>query len=167
VHAVNKGNDKQDRELVTIKDSKKDITGKLDDDVDVDDLAAAFGSIGLRSQPCLVCQEPFKPSQAGDKQCRECMTILNHSRRDGSPDDNGPEASTKIIKLIELLKQMKKEDPDRKALVFSQFTSMFDILQPFLKRAGIKYVVCESNSRILFQALIYTDGGPFSQTMAR
>lgn len=38
---------------------------------------------------------------------------------------------------------MKAEDPDRKAIVFSQFTSFFDILRPFLKRAGIKFVVCE------------------------
>lgn len=44
--------------------------------------------------------------------------------------------STKIRKLIDIL---HKETPEHKVIVFSQFTSMLDIVEPFLKQEGLKF----------------------------
>lgn len=107
----------------------------------MDDLASVFGQIGLgkNTKECLLCQTAFRPdpSRESDMFCRPC----DDAYRNYSVGN----ASTKIIKVIELLKKMRAEDPDRKALVFSTFTKMFPIMGPFLKKAGIKYVTCKPN----------------------
>ena len=50
-------------------------------------------------------------------------------------------ASAKIRMLVELLKAVKL---DEKTIVFSQFTSFLNLIEPFLKDHGIRYVRCES-----------------------
>lgn len=54
-----------------------------------------------------------------------------------SSDPNIPVASTKIRKLLRIL---HTESPEHKTIVFSQFTSMLDIIEPHLKKASIRYV---------------------------
>jgi SNF2 family DNA or RNA helicase len=49
--------------------------------------------------------------------------------------------------VAEILKDWLQEDPTAKALVFSSFTSLFDILTPFLRQNGLR--VCEYSGRIL------------------
>ena len=133
---VNKGNDREDREVKVARTPTTDAKekGTLSDD-DLDDLVAAFGNVGFANKICTLCQTSYRPTIKESKFCLECEGVFK-----GYSEHN---SSTKIIKIIELLKQMKVEDPERKAIVFSQFTSFFDILRPFLKRAGIKFVVCE------------------------
>jgi SNF2 family DNA or RNA helicase len=52
--------------------------------------------------------------------------------------------------LLELLKEINAREDDEgeptgeKTIVFSQFTSMLDLIQPFLKDAGIAFVRCKS-----------------------
>jgi SNF2 family DNA or RNA helicase len=45
--------------------------------------------------------------------------------------------STKIVRLLEILKKELKSK--KKTIVFSQFTSMLDLIEPFLRRDGIAY----------------------------
>ena len=52
-------------------------------------------------------------------------------------------SSAKIRKMLELLRKIQKRDSEEKTIVFSQFTSMLDLIQPFLKAEGISYVRCE------------------------
>jgi SNF2 family DNA or RNA helicase len=60
-----------------------------------------------------------------------------------------PPDSAKIRKLLELLEEINSRENDEgepageKTIVFSQFTTMLDLIQPFLKEAGIKFVRCE------------------------
>ncbi len=42
-------------------------------------------------------------------------------------------------KIRELLRILHKETPEHKVIVFSQFTTMLDLMEPFLQRAGIKF----------------------------
>jgi hypothetical protein len=62
---------------------------------------------------------------------------------------NLPPDSAKIRKLLELLKEINSREDDEgkptgeKTIVFSQFTTMLDVIQPFLKDAGISFVRCE------------------------
>ncbi|GAB7356516.1 hypothetical protein MBLNU459_g7264t1 [Dothideomycetes sp. NU459] len=52
--------------------------------------------------------------------------------------------STKIRKLLRIL---HAESPSHKTIVFSQFTSMLDIIEPFLARSSIKYVRYDGGMR--------------------
>lgn len=52
--------------------------------------------------------------------------------------------STKIKQLLTIL---EKETPDHKVIVFSQFTSMLDLIEPFLKRAGHNFTRYDGKMR--------------------
>jgi DNA repair protein RAD5 len=43
-------------------------------------------------------------------------------------------SSAKIEALIKKLKQLRKEEPNTKSTIFSQFTSFIDLIEPALKR---------------------------------
>lgn len=62
----------------------------------------------------------------------------------------------------------EEEFPHEKTIVFSQFTSMLDIIQVFLDDAGIKYVRCEYRivgfaDRILTPSPPWIDDGTMSK----
>lgn len=48
--------------------------------------------------------------------------------------------STKILRLMKTLEEAQKTDKTGKTIVFSQFTSMLDLVGPFLTMRGIKYL---------------------------
>eukprot|EP01125_Pyxidicula_operculata_P011048 TRINITY_DN360_c9_g1_i1.p1 TRINITY_DN360_c9_g1~~TRINITY_DN360_c9_g1_i1.p1 ORF type:complete len:1084 (-),score=287.94 TRINITY_DN360_c9_g1_i1:89-3340(-) len=50
------------------------------------------------------------------------------------------ERSTKINALIQELHSIKQYDPTIKSIIFSQWTSMLDLIQEPLRKAGIKYL---------------------------
>ncbi|KAK8233650.1 SNF2 family N-terminal domain-containing protein [Phyllosticta capitalensis] len=52
--------------------------------------------------------------------------------------------STKISRLLDIL---DKETPDHKVIVFSQFTSMLDLLEPFLRNAGFDFTRYDGSMR--------------------
>jgi SNF2 family DNA or RNA helicase len=52
--------------------------------------------------------------------------------------------STKIRQLLSIL---EKETPDHKVIVFSQFTSMLDLIEPFLKRADYNFTRYDGSMR--------------------
>jgi SNF2 family DNA or RNA helicase len=45
---------------------------------------------------------------------------------------------------LKILEQIREKDGEtrEKTIVFSQFTTMLDMIEPFLKDAGVKYVRC-------------------------
>lgn len=52
--------------------------------------------------------------------------------------------STKIRQLLQIL---EKETPEHKVIVFSQFTSMLDLVEPFLRRQGYNFVRYDGGMR--------------------
>ncbi|KAF2494540.1 hypothetical protein BU16DRAFT_589455 [Lophium mytilinum] len=52
--------------------------------------------------------------------------------------------STKIRHLLEIL---EKETPEHKVIVFSQFTSMLDLIEPFLRRNGYSFTRYDGSMR--------------------
>jgi SNF2 family DNA or RNA helicase len=52
--------------------------------------------------------------------------------------------STKIRQLLSIL---EKETPDHKVIVFSQFTSMLDLIEPFLEREGYDFTRYDGSMR--------------------
>jgi len=92
--------------------------------------------------------------------CNDCLELSRKARRKSQALNKGsnlPPDSAKIRKLLELLKEINTREDDEgeltgeKTIVFSQFTSMLDLIQPFLKDAGIAYVRCKLLLLLRFQ----------------
>ncbi|CEP07015.1 hypothetical protein [Parasitella parasitica] len=47
--------------------------------------------------------------------------------------------STKILKMIDILQQTRENNPGEKTIIFSQFTSMLDLMEQPLKKHGFKF----------------------------
>jgi SNF2 family DNA or RNA helicase len=61
-----------------------------------------------------------------------------------SPDKNDLfKTSTKIRKILEILKATRETNPGEKTIIFSQFTSMLDLMQEPLKREGFNVCRCK------------------------
>ena len=81
-----------------------------------------------------------------DRFCRDCA-MLRAMRVDGMS------TSAKLRKIMEILDEIEDRGEGEKTIVFSQFTSMLDLIEPFLKKRGVRFVRCEWLS---------TFGGPIS-----
>jgi DNA repair protein RAD5 len=90
-------------------------------------------------------------------QCREVLNtrdIFEVVRHDddltGPPSDEAPrislqrlgtnDSSAKIVSLVSHLRQLRKEHPTIKSVVFSQFTSFLSLIEPALTRANMKFL---------------------------
>ncbi|KAF2156923.1 putative DNA repair protein rad-5 [Myriangium duriaei CBS 260.36] len=100
---------------------------------------------------CFNCREPIN--------ARDVFEVIRHDRDEDEDEAmyrlTQPEqastpritlrrvnqlSSAKVASLLTHLKRIKKASPQLKSVVFSQFTSFLDILEPQLKGAGIPYL---------------------------
>ncbi|KAG8631040.1 hypothetical protein KVT40_000180 [Elsinoe batatas] len=65
--------------------------------------------------------------------------------------------SAKIASLLSHLKKLKKEKPGIKSVVFSQFTSFLDILEPELSKAGIPHLRFDGSMAQKQRAAVLTE----------
>ncbi|KAM0786465.1 hypothetical protein ACM66B_001927 [Microbotryomycetes sp. NB124-2] len=102
------------------------------------DLLNGLGALSVEAPPtCLVCPSPVKTTSA--KYCQDCSSLFEkHSRL---------KFSTKVRQLLKCLDDIRKEGKGHKTIVFSQFTSMFDLVEPFLKSSGFKFVRFDGKMR--------------------
>ncbi|KIM55515.1 hypothetical protein SCLCIDRAFT_1221074 [Scleroderma citrinum Foug A] len=105
------------------------------DDDDAEDMTAMFGQMGISNGK--KCQLP--PGNDSNH-CSECISlvVVSHPNPDHS---HLPPDSAKIRKILEILKDIeKRSDGGEKTIIFSQFTSMLNLIKPFLDAKGIKHV---------------------------
>jgi len=130
---------KADKEAI----EPKAVSKGDDDDDDEEELAAMFGQLGVSgSRNCQLCQTPLSSSTTGTH-CSDCSDFAEKARRKSiamGPASNLPPDSAKIRKILELLQQIDLRDDQEKTIIFSQFTGMLDLIQPFLMAEGIKHV---------------------------
>lgn len=74
--------------------------------------------------------------------CADCGARIDKQQRRAIDSALGP-SSAKIRKVIELLTEIKARGEGEKTIVFSQFTSWFDIVEDFLTAEGIKFTRCQ------------------------
>lgn len=80
--------------------------------------------------------------------CPDCTEIAAKARRKSvaapsARDPNLPPDSAKIRKLLEILRDIdERSDGAEKTIIFSQFTSMLNLIEPFLTAEGIKFARC-------------------------
>ncbi|KAG9074684.1 hypothetical protein FS749_013731 [Ceratobasidium sp. UAMH 11750] len=139
-----------DHPSLVSKDFQKDVDAveskpaKKDDEED-DDLADLFQKMGVdkRITTCAICQAELPSGTREDeKHCEDCAkNLAAQARRKSLATKSGlPPSSAKIRKMIELLEEIDdRSDGEEKTIVFSQFTSMLDLLEPFLLDAKIGY----------------------------
>ncbi|GAA5832200.1 hypothetical protein JCM5353_008196 [Sporobolomyces roseus] len=100
--------------------------------------ASTTKTAGDSSTPsCLICREPIRAGQ----HCESCAAeVANYSHL---------QSSTKIKRTMQLLEKIRKEPKKvdengksipKKTIIFSQFTSMFDLLEKFLVAGGFGFV---------------------------
>lgn len=85
-----------------------------------------------------------------------------HNVEDGLLD------SAKIRTILRLLSEIDvRSNGEEKTIIFSQFTSMLDLIQPFLKKRGIKFARCMllavSHSSFIDANVCDTDDGSMSK----
>ncbi|KDQ54158.1 hypothetical protein JAAARDRAFT_697737 [Jaapia argillacea MUCL 33604] len=116
----------------------------VDDEDDDDDLAGIFGKLGI-SKKCGVCQKDLNfdnISEEDGAHCLDCASVARKARRKSTrsgPSDLPPNSS-KTRKILELLREIEERGEGEKTIIFSQFTSMLDLIEPFLDAEGFKYV---------------------------
>ncbi|KNZ58679.1 hypothetical protein VP01_1879g5 [Puccinia sorghi] len=131
------GSDKTDADNLEATDGKTSATVEdLEDKVD--NLADMMGGMDVKQgQPkCSICLEDLAPELADAVHCTACARQLRLAKT-----FEGMQTSTKISRLLELLDEIQAEDTKtrKKTIVFSQFTSFLNLVEPFIKKAGYGY----------------------------
>ncbi|GAA6060368.1 hypothetical protein JCM10212_004552 [Sporobolomyces blumeae] len=103
-----------------------------------DSVEASLASTSSGGSSCKLCGEPTRTGEYCST-CQESMNLYAHLQ-----------TSTKVTKTMQLLEQIRDEPrtvgpeghelPPKKTIIFSQFTSMFDVLEPFLRKGGYGFV---------------------------
>lgn len=79
--------------------------------------------------------------------CIDCVPLAMQAKEE-------KQSSAKIRKIIEILTDIKERSEGReKTIVFSQFTSMLDLIEPFLRDERIRYVRCKSSQAFVIGVL--------------
>ncbi|KAF9523816.1 SNF2 family N-terminal domain-containing protein [Crepidotus variabilis] len=113
--------------------------GKDDQDPDAADLIAAFDRMGV-TKKCRMCTVDLTPEIIGEGRwnthCQDCVPLAIKAKKAESERPT----SAKVRMVLKLLKEIgERPDSEEKTIIFSQFTSMLDLLEPFLKSEGIKF----------------------------
>ncbi|KAG8215967.1 putative ATP-dependent helicase, partial [Butyriboletus roseoflavus] len=110
-----------------------------DDEDDAEDLAAMFGQLGMSgAKKCQLCQTVL-PAAVNATHCNECRPLAKTA--EPTLNSNLPLESAKIKKILDILKTIdERSEGVEKTIIFSQFTTMLNLIEPFLDAQGIKHV---------------------------
>jgi SNF2 family DNA or RNA helicase len=82
-----------------------------------------------------------------DNHCVDCVPLAMQAKMQA---EDRP-ASAKIRMILKLLREIDdRSDGEEKTIIFSQFTSMLDLIEPFLREEGIRYVRCALPNKPFF-----------------
>ncbi|KAK7038089.1 SNF2 family DNA-dependent ATPase [Favolaschia claudopus] len=130
---------KKDIDAVEPKSKATSANASEAGDVDGDDLAAAFGALQVATRKCGVCMQEMDSRNMveGESYCVDCAPLALQSKL----EDEDQNSSAKIRMLLKILGDIdERSDGEEKTIVFSQFTTMLDLIEPFLRQEGIRYV---------------------------
>ncbi|RUS26326.1 SNF2 family N-terminal domain-containing protein [Jimgerdemannia flammicorona] len=125
-----------------------------DEEENVSEVMKMMNNIGIgmgkggREKFCSLCLETLRSDEV--QYCYACTNefdLSTDANGDGevpvvkrSPLDFKFSTSTKIDKMIEILDETRRQDNTAKTIVFSQFTSMLNLVEGPLKKNGHKFV---------------------------
>jgi SNF2 family DNA or RNA helicase len=89
---------------------------------------------------CELCGKSIEASSSTF--CTNCQsTILSPSL---NQQQGLFKTSTKVRKMLEILEETRENNPGEKTIIFSQFTSMLDLMEGPLKKHGFKVCRCKA-----------------------
>ncbi|CAG8521499.1 4910_t:CDS:10 [Dentiscutata erythropus] len=92
--------------------------------------------IEKQKHACPMCRKPIHKEQLIEQPLDSVETDEDSSEN----SDKGYVSSSKINALLEFLKVSREKDPASKSVVFSQWTSFLNLVEPALHHAKIKFV---------------------------
>ncbi|ODO05828.1 hypothetical protein I350_04889 [Cryptococcus amylolentus CBS 6273] len=113
---------------------------------EADELADMLGGLGVaKGKTCSICFVKLQDQTA--THCAGCIGLTERvSARDKS--SNLPPDSAKIRTLLKLLSEIdEKSGGQEKTIVFSQFTTFLNLVEPFLKKHKIAFVRYDGSMR--------------------
>ncbi|SOV05835.1 related to ULS1  len=135
------------------KAAKGKQVAEEDDDDDDDGLAAMLSSLSVALKRCDQCNVELprnppavdedtlmaavNPALANRKLCTDCTRVASKCSQDLFATSFG---STKIRKMLSILSAIRQVDKSEKTIVFSQFTSFLNIVEPHLRQHHFNYV---------------------------
>ncbi|KAG8961732.1 hypothetical protein FRC00_011446 [Tulasnella sp. 408] len=129
-------------------------TDKDEGEEEADDLADLLGKMTVKESRCELCDDLLEPG-VKSKYCPDCeVQVVVKARRKSLPSGDDLElqtlpSSAKTRKLVEILEKIEEESEGQdKTIVFSQFTSFLDIVEKFLRKAGIKFVRYDGSMKL-------------------
>lgn len=120
----------------SVEDAEPGMGIKVNDDVNSgDDLAAMLSGLSVKTRHCERCQAPL---DANSKSlCDGCEKQQVQEKEMGVFWDTPGCRTTKLHMMLSLLAKFPRDD---KVIIFSQFTSYLDLIEPVLKAEGILFV---------------------------
>lgn len=128
----------------------------LDDSLlDMDALTRQLESQTLDDKPSAVSQasatEESGSDDSSDDESSSSVSGIDESELYSDADDGRPQpGSTQVVasaKIRELNRILHAEAHEHKFIVFSQFTSMLDLVEPFIRKEGFKFTRYDGSMR--------------------
>ncbi|KAK8866127.1 hypothetical protein IAR55_001278 [Kwoniella newhampshirensis] len=127
-----------DADAITNDVSRPPGAEKADQADQLADLLSTLGVAGGKT--CQMCFVKLETPTTSDH-CEACEDIARKAHQQADANDGLPPISAKIRMLLKLLSEVEERSGKKeKTIVFSQFTSFLDLIEPFLKKHGIAYV---------------------------
>ncbi|KAK4687668.1 hypothetical protein P7C73_g2453, partial [Tremellales sp. Uapishka_1] len=125
----------------------KPVDPKMDERDEGDELADMLGGLGVAGgKKCQVCFIELENPTASH--CTDCEDLARRARATSMESSGLPPDSAKIRMLLKLLNDIEERSKStEKSIVFSQFTSFLNLIEPFLKEKDIKYVRYDGSMR--------------------
>jgi len=111
-------------------------------DEDDDGLTELLAGLSVASKRCDRCQKEMTREEIprGGEHCKVCHDRIQMEKLQGGGKSAwAGKSSTKIRTMLRLLNTVREEG-DEKTIVFSQFTSFLDLVEPFLREEKHKFV---------------------------
>jgi SNF2 family DNA or RNA helicase len=119
-----------------------------------DDAPAARKKLAKKPQKVIsLDSDEEKASSESDSDSDDSATDSEDDSNSDASESESSEASYNASDLVpstkirQLLAILEKETGEHKVIVFSQFTSMLDLIEPFLKRAGYNFTRYDGSMR--------------------
>ncbi|SPO40446.1 related to ULS1  len=113
-----------------------------DGEDDGDELAAMFSSLAVAKKLCERCQAPLRPTSKS--LCDSCGEAAQKMKGANWTAEKG---STKIRMMLKILDEIRQGDKAEKTIIFSQFTSFLDLVEPFLVTHRYNFVRYDGQMR--------------------
>ncbi|KAL4399790.1 ATP-dependent chromatin remodeler [Malassezia pachydermatis] len=107
-----------------------------------DELAALLSGLSVKTRRCERCQVELEAASTEQVSalCPGCAKQREHEQEGGIHWDGPGIMSTKLTMMMDLLASFDKQAKDDKTIIFSQFTTFLDLIEPALEARGYDFV---------------------------